>query len=225
MPFASMSKVTSICGTPLFAGRMPSKRNWPRLLLSRANSLSPCTTWMSTADWLSSAVENTWLFLVGMVVFLSISLVAMPPMVSIERESGVTSRSSTSLALESPASLPPWTAAPMATHSSGFRVLEGSMPVSCFTFSCAFSIRVEPPTRSTLPRSAFVMPASRIAFCTGTTVRSMRSAVSSSNFARVRFIARCCGPAAVAVMNGRLISVVVAVESSFFAFSAASLSL
>ena len=54
---------------------------------------------------------------------------------------------------------------------------------------------------------------------------STRSWVSSSNFARVRFISKCFGPSAVAVMNGRLMLVVVALESSFFAFSAASFSL
>ena len=61
----------------------------PKDLLSLANCLSPCTTLISTAVWLSAAVENIWLFLVGIVVFLSISLVATPPIVSIERESGV----------------------------------------------------------------------------------------------------------------------------------------
>ena len=135
IPFASISKVTSICGTPLLAGRIPSRRNWPRVLLSRANSRSPCTTWISTASWLSAAVEKIWLFLVGMVVFLSISLVAIPPMVSMDRDSGVTSRRRISPAPASPASLPPWIAAPMATHSSGFKDLFGSLPVSCFTFS------------------------------------------------------------------------------------------
>ena len=49
---------------------------------------------------------------------------------------------------------------------------------------------------------------------------STRSLVSSSNFALVRFISKCFGPSDVAVMNGRLIFVVVADESSFFAFSA-----
>jgi hypothetical protein len=41
IPFASISKVTSICGIPRAAGAIPSKRNVPRLLLSFANSLSP----------------------------------------------------------------------------------------------------------------------------------------------------------------------------------------
>ena len=43
--------------------------------------------------------------------------------------------------------------------------------------------------------------------------------------ALVRFISKCFGPSAVAVMNGRLMFVVVAEESSFLAFSAASFSL
>jgi len=44
--------------------------------LSVAISLSPCNTLIETAGWLSSAVEKTWLFLVGIVVFFSISFVA-----------------------------------------------------------------------------------------------------------------------------------------------------
>ena len=99
------------------------------------------------------------------------------------------------------------------------------MPVICLTLSCTAGIRVEPPTRRTWPKSAFVRPASFIAFCTGTAVLSTRSCVNSSNFALVRFISKCFGPSAVAVMNGKLIFVVVAEESSFFAFSAASFNL
>ena len=41
IPFASISKVTSICGTPRGAGIMPSKLKFPSDLLSLANSLSP----------------------------------------------------------------------------------------------------------------------------------------------------------------------------------------
>ena len=92
IPFASISKVTSICGTPLLAGGIPSRRNWPRVLLSLANCLSPCTTWMSTAVWLSAAVEKIWLFLVGIVVFLDQLCSGFLTMVSIDRDSGVTSR-------------------------------------------------------------------------------------------------------------------------------------
>ena len=49
IPLASISKVTSICGTPLRAGAMPTNSNRPRVLLSAAISLSPCSTWMETA--------------------------------------------------------------------------------------------------------------------------------------------------------------------------------
>jgi hypothetical protein len=41
IPFASISKVTSICGTPLAAGAIPSNLKVPKLLLSFANSRSP----------------------------------------------------------------------------------------------------------------------------------------------------------------------------------------
>ena len=36
MPLASMSKVTSTCGTPRGAGGMPTRSNWPSILLSAA---------------------------------------------------------------------------------------------------------------------------------------------------------------------------------------------
>ena len=44
----------------------------------------------------------------------------------------------------------------------------------------------------------------------------------SSSFARVSCRSRCFGPSGVAVMNGRLICVVIVDDSSIFAFSAAS---
>ena len=98
MPLASMSN----CDLDLrHAARRrrecPSRLNWPRLLLPEAMSRSPCSTWIVTADWLSSAVENTCCALVGMVVFFWISLVITPPSVSMPSDSGVTSSSSTSL--------------------------------------------------------------------------------------------------------------------------------
>ena len=133
MPLASISNVTSICGIPRGAGAIPVSWNCPSEILSAAISLSPCITWMSTAVWLSAAVENTWLFFVGIVVFLSISFVATPPSVSIESESGVTSSRRTSLT--SPVKTPAWIAAPIATHSSGLIPLNGSLPVTFLTAS------------------------------------------------------------------------------------------
>ena len=79
MPLASMSKVTSICGTPRGAGGICSRLNWPSSLLSPAISRSPWKTRIVTAFWLSSAVEKIWLFLVGIVVLRSISRVKTPP--------------------------------------------------------------------------------------------------------------------------------------------------
>src|SRR2546422_11663210 len=90
MPFASMSNVTSICGMPRGEGGMSVRLNWPSDLLPAAMSRSPCRTWIVTALWLSSAVENTCVALVGMVVFLLMSWVITPPSVSMPSESGVT---------------------------------------------------------------------------------------------------------------------------------------
>merc|ERR1719365_512108 len=53
MPLASMSKVTSICGTPRGAGGMPVRSNLPRLWLSFVIARSPSYTWIVTAGWLS----------------------------------------------------------------------------------------------------------------------------------------------------------------------------
>ena len=64
--------------------------------------------------------------------------------------------------------------------------------------------------------------ASSSAWRTGATVRSIRAAVSSVSFARDRRVSRCLGPDWSAVMKGRLICVSYVVESSIFAFSAAS---
>lgn len=74
---------------------------------------------------------STWLFFVGIVVFRLMSLVKTPPSVSIPRDSGVTSNSSTSVT--SPAKTPPWMAAPMATASSGLTDLLGARPNRSWT--------------------------------------------------------------------------------------------
>ena len=48
IPFASISNVTSICGTPRIARLIFFNLNLPRLLLSLASGLSPCKTLIST---------------------------------------------------------------------------------------------------------------------------------------------------------------------------------
>ncbi len=133
MPFASMSKATSICGTPRGAGGIPVSWNLPSDLLPLAISRSPWSTCTSTEGWLSSAVEKISDLRVGIVVLRSISFVITPPLVSIPRVSGVTSSRSTSLT--SPASTPAWIAAPIATTSSGLTPLCGSLPTRSSTFS------------------------------------------------------------------------------------------
>ena len=220
IPFASMSNATSICGTPRGAGGMPTRSNLPSVLLYSAISDSPCSTCTCTDGWLSSAVEKTSDLRVGMVVLRSISFVSTPPRVSMPRLSGVTSSSSTSLT--SPFSTPPWMAAPTATTSSGLTPLCGSLPISSLTFACTAGIRVMPPTSTTCSMSAALRPASASACFVGPTVRSSRSCASSSSFARVSCRSRCFGPSCVAVMNGRLICVVIVDDSSIFAFSPAS---
>ena len=68
MPLASMSKVTSICGTPRGAGGSPIRWKRPSVRLSRASGRSPCSTCTSTLVWLSAAVEKISLLRVGIVV-------------------------------------------------------------------------------------------------------------------------------------------------------------
>ena len=169
---------------------------------------------------MSSAVEKTSDFFVGIVVLRSMSFVKTPPFVSMPSESGVTSSRSTSLT--SPLRTPPWMAAPTATTSSGLTPLCGSLPISSLTSSTTAGMRVMPPTRTTWSIADGSSPASASAFFVGSTVRLRRSAVSSLSFARVSWRSRCFGPSCVAVMNGRLTCVVIVDDSSIFAFSAAS---
>src|SRR3989304_4460380 len=79
MPLASMSKVTSILGTPRGAAGIPSRWNLPRVRLAAAISRSPCRTWTSTLVWPSAAVVKISLFRTGIVVFLSMRFVLTPP--------------------------------------------------------------------------------------------------------------------------------------------------
>mmetsp|Transcript_25082 Transcript_25082/g.63668 ORF Transcript_25082/g.63668 Transcript_25082/m.63668 type:complete len:347 (+) Transcript_25082:546-1586(+) len=220
MPFASMSKVTSICGMPRGLGGMLVRSNWPSILLSPAISRSPCSTLIPTCVWLSAAVEKVCDFFVGMVVLRGMSLVITPPSVSMPSESGVTS--SSRMSFTSPRSTPPWIAAPIATTSSGLTPLYASRPKNLLTTSCTFGMRVMPPTRITSLTSLVETPASLRQFLHGAMVRSTRSLVRASSLARVIFMLKCFGPVWSAVMKGRLMSVCVVDESSHFAFSPAS---
>ena len=197
------------------------RSKFPRILLSAAISRSPCRTLIPTWVWLSAAVENVCDFFVGIVVLRLMRRVKTPPRVSIPSDSGVTSRRR--ISLTSPRRTPPWIAAPMATTSSGFTPLFGSFPAKrSLTISCTFGMRDIPPTRRTSLISLAETPASLRHDRHGSFVLSRSGCTSSWSCERVMDIAMCFGPDASAVMNGRLISVLFADESSIFAFSAAS---
>ncbi|MCG3135090.1 MAG: hypothetical protein HMLKMBBP_02593 [Planctomycetes bacterium] len=222
MPFASMSNATSIRGTPRGADGMPASWNLPSVRLSRAIGRSPWRTWTSTAGWLSAAVEKTSFFWVGIVVLRGMRTAMSPPWTSTPRESGVTSSRTMSWTPSSWLRIAPCTAAPSATASSGFTLLFGSRPKSSFTSDCTFGMRVLPPTRITSSICFGSSFASRRACRHGCLQRSIRWSTTCSNFARVMDFVRCFGPVASIVMYGRLMSVATALESSHFAFSAAS---
>ena len=193
MPLASMSKVTSIFGTPRGAGGRPVSSKLPSGWFSDHIGRSPWATLISTLGWLSSAVVKISERLVGMVVLRSIRVVKTPPLVSMPRLSGVTSRSRTSLT--SPFSTPACSAAPTATTSSGLTPLLGSLPPSRFlTRSVTAGIRVEPPTRTTWSMSLRATPPSLRTDSNGFLVRSSRSEVIFWNSARVRVSSKWRGP-------------------------------
>ena len=144
----------------------------------------------------------------------------IPPLVSTPKVRGVTSNKRTSFT--SPFSTPAWIAAPDATTSSGLTPLWGSLPVRDFTSCWTDGIRVEPPTNITWSISENFIPASDNAFSTGSFVLSTKSAVIFSNSDLLNFSSKCWGPASLAVINGKLISVSLVDESSILAFSAPS---
>ena len=223
IPLASRSNDTSICGTPLVAGGISVRLNCPSDLFWAAWVLSPWITWTVTAVWLSSAVENTCDFWVGIVVFFSISGVATPPSVSIPRVKGVTSNKRTSVV--SPERTEPCIAAPTATASSGLRSFLGSLPKNSETFFCTSGILVCPPTRRISDISSLEIFASLSASFNGSKLLSTKSSTNDSNFALVILWTKCFGPELSAVIYGRLTSVCSEEDNSILAFSAASLSL
>src|ERR1041384_7539818 len=106
-----------------------------------------------------------------------------PPSVSTPSESGVTSSRTTSWT--SPLNTPPWTAAPMATTSSGFTPLCGSFPKNLVTVSCTSGMRVEPPTSTTSLMSLGRFLASSSARFTGSIERSTSGRIICSSLLRV----------------------------------------
>mmetsp|Transcript_41946 Transcript_41946/g.108636 ORF Transcript_41946/g.108636 Transcript_41946/m.108636 type:complete len:317 (-) Transcript_41946:776-1726(-) len=163
---------------------MPTRSKLPSILLSAAISRSPCSTLMPTWVWLSAAVENTCDFLVGMVVLRLMRRVKTPPMVSMPRLRGVTS--SSRMSFTSPRSTPPWMAAPMATTSSGLTEWHSCLPPkNSDRISWTRGMRVEPPTSTISSTASGPSPASARTWETGSIRRWSRSALMSSNSARV----------------------------------------
>ena len=95
----------------------------------------------------------------------------------------------------------------MATTSSGFTPLCGSLPKNFLTASCTIGMRVEPPTSTTSWMSAGVLFASASAFLQGSSVRcdQVVDHLLELGARERRFM--CLGPDASAVRNGRLIVV------------------
>ncbi len=172
---------------------------------------------------MSAAVENTCDLEVGMVVLRSIKEVLTPPKVSKPKVKGVTSKSKISLPCTSPPIIPACTAAPFATASIGSTPLSICLPMYSSTNFTTAGMRVGPPIKIILLISEGFSLASLSACCTGSFIRLMVGLISSSSLALVIFICMCLGPLASAVMKGKLMSVSIVVESSIFAFSAASL--
>ena len=101
----------------------------------------------------------------------------------------------------------------------------GSFPKKFLTSSITLGILVIPPTKITSLISLADNPASLRAVLQGGIVLPIKSSTKASNFALVIFILICFGPVLSAVINGKLISVWAAEDSSIFAFSAASFNL
>ena len=221
MPLASMSKVTSICGMPRGAGRMPSRMKRASDLFSPAIGRSPWRTWTSTRVWPSAAVVNVSLLLVGMVVLRGISGVITPPSVSMPSVSGVTSSSRMSLTS-------PVEDAGLDRRADRHDLVRVDALVRLLAehlldlLLTTAGMRVWPPTRTTSSIWLGSRPASRRAARHGPTVRSTRSAVNCSSLRAGQRQRQVLRAGASAVMKGRLSSVCRVVESSIFAFSAAS---
>ena len=159
--------------------------------------------------------------MVGIVVFESINFVIIPPIVSIPKESGVTSNNKTSLT--SPDKTPPCIAAPNETTSSGLTPFDGFLLKNFSTSSWTIGIRVEPPTNITSSISTLDKLASVRAFLQGSSVLLTNPLTRDSNLDLLNFEVKCLGPSEPALKYGRLISVSVDADNSIFAFSAASL--
>ena len=121
------------------------------------------------------------------------SLVMTPPAVSMPSDSGATSSSRMSCVILdwSPVRMAACTAAPYATASSGLMERFSSLPLKYSDSSAhTLGMRVEPPTSTISSMLPLDILESRITRSTGSMVLRNRSMHSSSNFARVIFVAK-----------------------------------
>mmetsp|Transcript_42832 Transcript_42832/g.119214 ORF Transcript_42832/g.119214 Transcript_42832/m.119214 type:complete len:354 (-) Transcript_42832:361-1422(-) len=221
MPSRSISKVTSILGTPAGAGGMPSSLKVSNFLLSAAIGRSPCSTTTSMESCASSDVVKSRVPLVGIAVLRSITGEKTPPFVSTPSVRGVTSMSM--MSWTSPAIMAACTAAPIATTSSGLMAeFMGLFAVNSLAMACTAGMREEPPTSTTSRTSLIFTPEPCRAIMTGPSSRSTMSRHSSSKCSRVKISSTCFGPSAPAATNGTEMRTSWSCERSIFARSLAS---
>ena len=222
MPFASMSKATSICGVPRGRGRDAVEHEAAEALVLAGQRPLALEDVDLDLVWLSSAVEKISLLRVGMVVLRGMSVVITPPLVSTPSDSGVTSSSRTSLT--SPLSTPAWIGRAdrddLVRVDALVRLLAAEQLLDQLLDRRHPRLAADQDDLVDLGRLDLRVVerlADRLAWC------ARRSpSVSCSSLERVSVICRWTGPDGPAVMNGRLISVVWADDSSILAFSAAS---
>ena len=227
MPLASISKVTSICGTPLLAGGIPSPGGTgPEIYYLWRHLRSP----LYHVDIHCRLIIRR--------CGEDLALLGRNRGISLDQRSGnaahglngqgqrsyIQQKHIPCAGVSLPACLP-------VRKRPGPRTHPGSE--SCWAHvRSAVLLFPAPPGYGwiRLPAELFqaqrpVMPASDRALVTGSAVSSTRSWVNSSNFAplvRSQY-PDVSDPRTVAVIKGRLMLVVEALDSSFFAFSAASL--
>ena len=180
--FASMSKVTSICGTPRGAGGMPSGGTVQWFCCR-----SPWGVLLQDADFHTGLVVGRGaehLTFLGRDGGVGVDeLVITLPMVQYQGQ-GVTSNRSTSFT--SPVSTPPWMAAPTAT-TIGVHSLAGVFPKKSSTAFCTAGMRVDLLPKMISSMSLCSIPQLSSLSRKRAMVRFTKSSINCSNFARPGF--------------------------------------
>ena len=140
IPLASMSNVTSIWGIPRRAERYLSVELTDTLVLWCHGTFT-WITWMVTSVWLSAAVENTSLFLQGIVGWSRSVLSSRHPLSQYRESEGDVQQYDITYTTFFVSEMAPWIDAPTATTSSGFTPFEGSLPEVVLNNVCTAGIR------------------------------------------------------------------------------------